>query len=527
MYPSLSKRRKFMVLILSMSLLDLLGVFMARPALGAIIIEWDVPGETSSLPYDLLVDPSGNVWFTEYGSDELGRMWTGIFKEYKLPPGSRPWGISNDGDFFWFTMSIRNAIGRIDALDESKFLEFPLNSSLNPEPRGIYACKDGSNRLVWFTEYSRHGIALLNLTGSQAVMKEWLLPSRGDRTAGPQMVIYVAEEGLSKGAWYVDFSRDVVGHIPNPSQGYIREYYLPSDADPWDLDVDSYGHIWFTESGRNRIGKLNPNTNEITEYLISTPNSEPYGLAIDQSNKVWFTMHGVNKIGRFTPGVNTLTEFSRSVNGAPMFITLSQDRSPPVWFTDDVSNRIGKLGPFDGLTTVFSSTLSAVPTSSTTIPASKTTLSTGTYSTAYTSYTTSSKTQTLKVTEATETPTSYTGLETITILQTSTVQVVTETSAIPTEVMETLTATSTFYEATVTETKTATTTIYATSTSYVATTSGTYTATLTLTSYSTIYASTTGEMAAIPGFPSASIILGITMALLILAKSKRGYKRTS
>jgi streptogramin lyase len=61
-----------------------------------------------------------------------------------------------------------------------------------------------------------------------------------------------------------------VGNIRNPFSSVVREWYLETGSHPWDIDIDSNDNIWFTESGKNRIGKLNPATNEITEYAIPT-----------------------------------------------------------------------------------------------------------------------------------------------------------------------------------------------------------------------------------------------------------------
>jgi virginiamycin B lyase len=50
--------------------------------------------------------PDGNLWFTEYGGNKIGRITTaGVITEFPIPTDdSEPWGITSgpDGNL-WFT----------------------------------------------------------------------------------------------------------------------------------------------------------------------------------------------------------------------------------------------------------------------------------------------------------------------------------------------------------------------------------------------------------------------------------------
>jgi streptogramin lyase len=60
--------------------------------------------------------PDGNLWFTEYGGNKIGRITTaGSITEFAIPTAnSGPTGITagHDGNL-WFTESNGNKIGRI------------------------------------------------------------------------------------------------------------------------------------------------------------------------------------------------------------------------------------------------------------------------------------------------------------------------------------------------------------------------------------------------------------------------------
>jgi len=465
------------------------------PSYGAVLVEWNIPSGAVSIPYDIVVDSSHQVWFSEFGNDKLGRLTSGTFFEYALPPGSRPWGIGSTTDYIWIAESGLNRIARFR---EPQLDEFALPAFLgNREIRGLAV---ENSTLIWFAQFNGHGIGLLNLTGQNLPSPKynftiWTLPRARDNDPGPQAVVWSDSTGL----WYVDYSRDIVGNIRNSFSGLVREYYLQTGSRPWDVDIDSGGNIWFTESGRNSIGKLNPATNEITEYAIPTSGSEPFGLTVDNLNRVWFAEHGTNKIGVYVPGVNTFTEFTRTQTGAPYALSTDSGRYTPIWFTDAAQNRIGKVDPSIGLTTISGSALSSAATSSTTTSPTTTSLLSNTYTVQFGSTIkqfnwtkASSIFTTLSRSESFTQSTSYTGTETVTLVQTTTTATVTTTSTV----------------ATLATTQTVTVT------SNVATTTDT-------TTYVTETGTTTINIAPIPGYPIESVIAGIGLAATALVILRR------
>jgi virginiamycin B lyase len=86
-------------------------------------------------PMGLTIGPDGNVWFTEYGSSEIGEMSeTGQLTEFKLPRAkSYPATfVSGPDGNLWFTEEGRDTIGRITL--EGKITEFPIPGGIGEEP---------------------------------------------------------------------------------------------------------------------------------------------------------------------------------------------------------------------------------------------------------------------------------------------------------------------------------------------------------------------------------------------------------
>src|SRR5271166_4086944 len=101
----------------------------------------------------------------------------------------------------------------------------------------------------------------------------------------------ISDEGLivSKRAWRKGSQRASVRRIPRlegledrcllSGQVAITEFPVPTaDSSPGSITTAPDGNLWFTESGVDKIGVINPTTHVITEFPIPTPNSDPDGI---------------------------------------------------------------------------------------------------------------------------------------------------------------------------------------------------------------------------------------------------------
>src|SRR2546427_332662 len=104
--------------------------------------EFLVPTASSS-PHYIVTGPDGNLWFTEFNGEKIGRITTrGVFTEFPVFSNAHPSGIAvgPDGNV-WFTEFSGNQIGRITT--SGVLTEFPLPT--HPvDPYGITAGSDGN-----------------------------------------------------------------------------------------------------------------------------------------------------------------------------------------------------------------------------------------------------------------------------------------------------------------------------------------------------------------------------------------------
>ena len=196
------------------------------------IVEWDVPqGKEAFVPHDPEVAPDGGAWYTGYGANVLGRLdvSSGQIKEFRLPtPDSGPHGLTAD-----------------------------------------------SRGQIWYT---------------------------GNRAA-------------------------LIGRL-DPATGSVTEYRMPDPQarDPHTPILDAKGTLWFTVQSGNFVGRLDPQTGAVTLKQVATPKAMPHGIIVTRADIPFFALSGTNKIGRINPQSMDITEFVLPEGARPRRLAVAAGR---------------------------------------------------------------------------------------------------------------------------------------------------------------------------------------------------------
>lgn len=147
-------------------------------------------------PTNIAAGPDGALWFTEFGTNSIGRMTTGgtLTNQYAVPSGQAPLDIT--------------------------------------------AGPDGA---LWFTEQS--GVGRISVTGA---VTEY------GGTSGTPLIITPGPDGA---LWFTENNR-TIGHIT--TTGILTEYTTFNQANFITLGPD--GAVWFTENKAGKIGRATPPT---------------------------------------------------------------------------------------------------------------------------------------------------------------------------------------------------------------------------------------------------------------------------
>ena len=347
-------------------LLAALVLGLPAPADTGSVVEYAVP-TTGSQPVSIVTGPDGNLWFTEFAADQIGRLSTdGTFDEFPIPTAaSQPDELTDgpDGNV-WFAETAGNKIGRVTPTGD--VTEFGEGISPASQPTAIVAGPDGN---LWFTERaltSHTGrIGRISLSGEVTEYSTGI--------TGHPLLIAAGSDG---NLWFTESPGNKIGRM-DPATMAVSEFPVPTfQSAPWEIAAGPDGNLWFTELLGNKIGRITTD-GEITEFPVPTPASRPntirpgpdpnparncavqrrrlgeeafiarYGsfggcvATLAATKTLWFSELLGNKIGQITTGGDIFEFPLPSANSQPNGVAEGPDGA--VWFAEQVGNRIGRL----------------------------------------------------------------------------------------------------------------------------------------------------------------------------------------
>ena len=235
-----------------------------------IITEYDLP-RPEAMPHDAAIDAEGLVWYSDFGSQYLGKLDPKTSKavEYPVPvtkPGAPAGGLDLRFDpqgNVWLGMMYQGSIAKFDRKTQ-KFQTWTA-------PK--------------FMENDEARLAMVDPVHINLDGKVWI---GGDDE-------YRLD--LKTGEWYtVDYSRG-----------------LPKDGPPADrlgsygVISDSRNNFYGTNFGGQYIIRIDAKTLNVTPFPTPTPNSAPRRGHMDPQDRLWFAEYRGNMIGMF----DTKTERTR------------------------------------------------------------------------------------------------------------------------------------------------------------------------------------------------------------------------
>jgi streptogramin lyase len=298
------------------------GSLAAFAASAQTISEFPVTTANSE-PVGITVGPDNNLWFTEFGVGQIGRITTGgTVNEFTAAGNPQLIVVGSDGNL-WFPETTVNRIGHMST--SGSFGDFPVISA-DPGLVGIAAGSDGN---LWFCEATAGNVG--RITPGGTVMEFPVSGSPPEITAG-----------LDGNLWYGEFENAAIGNITTSGVTHDFPTGVPGSK-PQTITVGPSGDdFWFTDTGVNQIGRITL-SGSVTEYPVPTADANLLGIAVGPDGNIWFTeAHAsANKIGRITPK-GVVTEFPLPTSSAgPGFLVAGPDGA--LWFTETFANKIGRV----------------------------------------------------------------------------------------------------------------------------------------------------------------------------------------
>lgn len=305
------------------------------------ITEWPI-GDALSQMHDLLTHSNGLVYVGDNLKDDLYEIdpKTGEYRIYKLPHdegdalggllgarlkafpkhetyvGLHSFAESHVDGHIFMTCSVQRRIMEFDP-ETRQFTVHRFDEGYYPHTLRV----DAQDR-VWFTLALSNQIGMLDRSTGKVTTID--LPSRNWRErltvalVGP--ILKLAGWGLPLNKLPVDFQ----------SSG------LPL---PYGIDIAPDGSIWFARLYADDIGRVDPETLEVTLY--PTPLAAPRRLRSDANGNLWIAAFSESAILRFDPASEAFTTYPLPVlprgSETPYSLNVDKDRGI-VWVDGNQSD---------------------------------------------------------------------------------------------------------------------------------------------------------------------------------------------
>jgi virginiamycin B lyase len=248
--------------------------------------EWITPtlGQRTRDPIEA---PDGSIWWTGMYASLVGRLdpKTGAMKEFPLPQTARPHSIIPDAaGNIWYTGNSNATLGKLDP-KTGKITEYKTTAR---DPHSFVFHRNG---LIYFTAQNARVIGRFR-------------PDTGETREVPtEPNPYGIQMGSDGTLWVAFNGTNKIGAL-NPDTMAIRYYDVPNPATRIRrLGLSSDGMVWYGNFTQGTIGRLNPKTGEVKEWPSpSGPGSQPYALAVI-NDVVWYNESGMrpDALVRFDP----------------------------------------------------------------------------------------------------------------------------------------------------------------------------------------------------------------------------------
>lgn len=316
-----------------------------------IITEYDLPRPTIE-PHDVIVDKDGIAWYSNFGEQTMGKLdpKTGKVTEYSLPEpkkGSPTGSLSirfDKDENLWLGMMYQGAIAKFDRKTEKiQVWDIPpeLNKA-NTQVNMTSPMHSGIDDKVWTQNNGFAGIHRVDLkTGKWETWEPFKESPRGHN-------IYDVVADSQNNVYFTDIGKEHVGRI-DAKTGKVTFFETPTkNSGPRRAMMDSQDRLWIGLYRGHKIAMFDTKTEKFQEWAVPTPWSAPYDVAVDKNGEAWTGSMHSDRIARLDPKTGQITEYllPKSTNIRRVFVDSS---TTPVtfWVGSNHGANIIKLEPLE------------------------------------------------------------------------------------------------------------------------------------------------------------------------------------
>ena len=316
-----------------------------------VITEWDLPRPTIQ-PHDVIVDAKGMAWYCDFGDQKLGKLdpATGTVTEVAIPElkkgspnGTLSIRFDRDGNL-WLGMMYQAAIGKFDTTTEKLqvWSAPPEWNRPNTQINMTSPLNIGVDGKIWAQNNGFAGVHRVDLKSGK--WETW----EPFKAAPVGHNIYDVISDSKNNAWFTDIGRETIGRI-DAQTGEVKLFSTPTKSSgPRRGMMDAQDRIWFAQYRGNRMAMFDTKTEKFQEWEVPTPWTGPYDVAIDRNGEAWTGSMLNDRVVRLNTKTGQTTEYllPRFTNIRRVFVDNSTN---PVsfWVGSNHGASIIKLEPLD------------------------------------------------------------------------------------------------------------------------------------------------------------------------------------
>jgi streptogramin lyase len=317
-----------------------------------IITEYDLPRK-DALPHDVVVDPDGHVWYSDFGAQFVGELdpKTGKVTDYPVPvlkaeqpKGSLDLELDPKGNL-WLAMMYQAGIAEIDRKTKAvRTFPFPKDwQSASTQASMVTPTHMDVDGKVWTNNQENHSSYRLDVASGH-----WENLGEAKDAGGKQISGYGMPSDRQNNLFLLEFGGTSIGER-NAKTGEVKIWRTPfAGSRPRRGRVDEQNRLWFAEYGGNGIGMFDPATGKIREWQLPAAWSAPYDVVPTKSGEVWTGSMLNDQVARLDPKTDQFVEYllPRPTNIRRVFVDETGSR-PVLWVGSNHAGSIVKVEPLD------------------------------------------------------------------------------------------------------------------------------------------------------------------------------------
>ncbi len=314
-----------------------------------VITEYDLPDQTIQ-PHDVMVDPDGVVWHSDFSGQMLGRLDTKTLqhKAYPVPLQRAGWptgalDVEQDPQGnIWLALMFQSGAAKFDRKTETfSMVKLPTDMLKDDSQQAFVGAQNWTvDNKLWLQDPGRRGIYQLDMADGKAK-----LFSPFEKTPGSPYSIFSDKQN---NIWFLDFGGEDIGRI-DAKTGEIKLYPTPTKhSRPRRGLIDADGNIWFAEFGGERVGMFDTKTEQFKEWDVPGKFFAPYDASLDKTGHIWTGGMNADRVDRIDLKTGAVNQYQlpRYTNIRRIFVDNSHDR-PALWLGNNHGAAIIKVEPLD------------------------------------------------------------------------------------------------------------------------------------------------------------------------------------